>query len=54
VLNKAIQAARARRSKLRRDPSRWEAAREKHLADARKQLATIRDAPEYHSAAMPA
>jgi hypothetical protein len=47
ALNKAIQAARARRSKLRRDPAKWEAARERNLRAARKQLATITDAPEY-------
>ena len=47
ALNKAIQAARSRRSKLRRDPTKWEAARERHLGDARKLLATITDAPEY-------
>ncbi|MDQ1426220.1 MAG: hypothetical protein QOD72_3718 [Acidimicrobiaceae bacterium] len=47
VLNKAIEATRARRRKLRRDPAKWDAAREKHLVDARKQLAAITDAPEY-------
>ena len=47
ALNKAIQAARARRSKLRRNPTKWEAAREHNLAEARKRLAAIADAPEY-------
>jgi hypothetical protein len=47
ALNKAIQAARARRSKLRRDPAKWEAARERNLGEARTRLATITDAPEY-------
>ena len=47
ALNTAIHAARVRRSKLRRDPDKWEAARERNLADARKQLAAITDAPEY-------
>jgi hypothetical protein len=47
ALNKAIQATRARRSKLRRNPTKWEAAREHHLAEARKRLAAIADAPEY-------
>jgi len=47
ALNKAIQAQRARRSKLRRDPAKWQASHEHNLAQARKQLATITDAPEY-------
>ena len=47
ALNKAIRAVRARRSRLRRDPAKWEAACEHHLDEARKQLATITDAPEY-------
>jgi hypothetical protein len=47
VLDTAIQATRARRSKLRRSPTKWEAAREHNLAEARKRLAAIADAPEY-------
>ena len=47
ALNKAIQATQARRRKLRRDPAKWEAARQHNLSEARKQLATITEAPEY-------
>ena len=47
ALNQAIQATRARRSKVRRNPAKWEAARERNLAEARKYLAAITDAPEY-------
>jgi hypothetical protein len=47
VLNKAIQAARARRSRLHHDPAKWEAARDRNLGEARKQLATITEVPEY-------
>jgi hypothetical protein len=47
ALGAAIEAARARRSRLRRDPAKWETARARNLAEARKQLATMLDAPEY-------
>jgi hypothetical protein len=49
ALNKAIQAVRAYRTKLRRDPVKWAAAGKKHLADARQRLAAITDGPEYSS-----
>jgi hypothetical protein len=50
VLNEAIGAVRSRRSRLRRDAAKWQAARETNLADTRQRLADTTDAPEYAAA----
>ena len=47
LLNKAIGAVRSRRSRLRKDPAKWQAAQEKNLAATRQQLAATGDTPEY-------
>jgi hypothetical protein len=47
ALDTAIRTVRARRRKLRRDPARWEAARQRNLGEARNYLGAITEAPEY-------
>lgn len=47
ALNAAIKTLRARRSKLRSDPTKWAAAAAKNLADGRAQLAAATDPTEY-------